>query len=226
VRVILVGASGILGTALHNTFSQLSIEVISIGRNSNGSNEFHYCDLKKLDRIDYSLQKISSVNENDIVIVNSGVIGPISKAVDVNIDDFSETLKVNAISNLPIFQSLYKKGARKYVVISSGAALKNYSGWFGYCISKSLQYGLWESIANDHPDVKVKLIAPGVLKSEMHSYTDTIDRNEFPDLEKFFQIKEDGSYQDADVSAKKIMSLFNQDDFFCSSFEYIDLRKV
>jgi benzil reductase ((S)-benzoin forming) len=226
VRVILIGASGVLGTALHDTFNELAIEVISVGRNPNSSNEFYYCDLKKLDIIDDSLQKIPSVNENDIVIVNSGVIGPISKAADVNIDDFSEALKVNAISNLPIFQSLYKRGARKYIVISSGAAQKNYSGWFGYCISKSLQYGIWESISHDYSDVRIKLLAPGVLNSNMHSFADTVSVEEFPELEKFVQIKEDNAYQDPYESAKKISVLINSIDFFESTFEYLDLREL
>lgn len=226
MRVILVGASGVLGTALHNTFSDLDVEVVSIGRNSQGSNKFHYCDLNKLDTIDDSLQKISNVSEDDIVIVNSGVVGPISKAADINIDDFSEALRINSISNLPIFQSLYKRGARKYIVISSGAALKNYSGWFAYCVSKSLQYGLWESISHDYLDVKIKLIAPGVLKSSMHSFTDTVSVEEFPELEKFVQIKEDDAYQEPYESAKKIIKLINSIDFFESPFEYLDLRKL
>lgn len=226
MKLFLVGQSGTLGTALKNKARGMGVQIQCISRTLSNEKSDVCCDLSDIDKIDVCLQDISDKQVDAIAIINSGVLGGVNLASNVNLREASEAFNINALSNIALFQSLYRKGVKRFVVISSGAANKNYSGWFVYCLSKKMQRALWESICNDHSDVSAKLIAPGVLSSSMHNFTDSIDRSNYPDLDKFFSIKESASYQDANESSEKLFSLLNNADFFENGCEFIDLRDM
>lgn len=226
MKMALVGSSGVLGNAINDVFKEKLDDIVSLGRNPEGKEDFVYCDLLDLDSISEAVEQVAKKTRIDFVVVNSGVIGQIAEAGSVELKSFNESLTINSISNLSLFQNFYAKGVRNFIVISSGAATKNYSGWFTYCMSKSMQLNIWKAIAHDYPDVSVNLIAPGVLKSSMHSFTESIDRSKFPELEKFFDIKEENSYQNPTESAEKILRLVSEVNFWKNNFEYIDLRNL
>jgi len=226
MKVFLVGQSGTFGTALKAKAVERKLEIQSISRTvTDGSNDI-YCDLNDIHKIDDCLFTIDDKQEDAVVIINSGVLGGVSLIADADFHEVLQAFNVNALSNIALFQSLYRKGVKQFVVISSGAANKNYSGWFTYCLSKQMQKGFWEGICHDHDDVSAKLIAPGVLASSMHNFTDSINRSNYPELDKFFEIKEKSDYQNENESAQKLFSLFESDDFFNKGCEFIDLRNV
>lgn len=226
MKVYLIGANGTLGNAISSVFNKSNIKVVAVGRNKGNESEFHYCDLSKLDGISSQIYHISDIKEDDIVIINSGVLGSVSKVTTVDLEEFVSVLNINAISNIALFRSFYKAGIKKYIVISSGAANKKYSGWANYCLSKTLQKDIWQTISADAEDVSVSLIAPGVLNSKMHGFVDNVDPKDFPDLSKFFEIRRNNEYQDEYESAEKLLKLILEEGKPKDPFEFIDLRLV
>lgn len=226
MKIYLVGSNGTLGNALNSVFKQQNIDIVSIGRNRNTEGSFYYCDLSDLDEISNVIEDIQDIKSDDVVIVNSGVLGSVSKITELDLNEFSSVLDINAISNIALFNSFYKAGIKKYIVVSSGAANKKYSGWANYCISKTLQKNIWETISADAKDVAVSLIAPGVLNSKMHDFVGNVDLMDFPDLAKFGDIKKNNDYQDEFEAAEKLFKLLLAGKILESSFEFIDLRLI
>lgn len=226
MNILLVGASGSLGTALWQECEMRDIEVICVSRGKPDGYKSYFCDLADVSSVESNFQKIDGVDLNTIAIVNSGIIGPIGLGSELDYKEAVTAFNVNAISNISIFQELYSRGVKNFIVISSGASKKDYSGWFVYCQSKKVQKSIWESLCHDHKDISVKFIAPGVLDSAMHKFTNTVDRLKYPELDKFYEIKKNRSYQKADQSAAKILDLAFREDFFEKENEFIDLRDL
>lgn len=224
MNVLIVGGSGTYGNALHKTARKFGLSAELVSRSFGREEEGYFCDLNEVADVTQKIQEIKNVGNETVAIVNSGVLGPVGLASNIDTVKALEAFNINALSNVPLFQSLYKKGVRKFVVVSSGAALKNYSGWFVYCQTKRLQKAIWESFCHDHREIAVRLIAPGVLASNMHNFTDDVARGDFPELDKFFELREQGGYQDEGESAEKLFNLVTDAQFFEKGFQYLDLR--
>jgi NADP-dependent 3-hydroxy acid dehydrogenase YdfG len=223
MRVILIGASGLFGSALLGAAEECCVDVVKVSRGAKDE-PFLHCDLGRFESIAPALVQINDLNGEDIAFINSGILGPVGLVDEIDADDFINTININALSNIYIFKTLHTRGVRRFVVTSSGAANRNYSGWFSYCQSKSLQKSLWTAFCYDYPEISVKFVAPGVLQSDMHNFTNFVERGKYPDLDKFYQIKESGAYQSAEFSARKIFNMLCRDDFFTEGFDFIDLR--
>lgn len=226
MKIFLIGQSGTFGTALKEQAKLKKLDIEYISRTIPDDISGIRCDLADVLDIEKSLDEIENDQQDSIAILNSGVLGPVGHVGDIDLKDMLNVFNVNALSNIALFQSLYRKGVKRFVVISSGAANKNYSGWFTYCLSKRMQKAFWEGICHDHTDVSAKLIAPGVLASKMHDFTQTIDRSNYPELDKFFELKETSGYQNESESAEKMFSLIMKENFFANDCEFIDLREI
>jgi NAD(P)-dependent dehydrogenase (short-subunit alcohol dehydrogenase family) len=226
MKVILVGSSGALGTELLASAKEYMVPVLQISSSVEDTDSSLKCDLQDVGQIANCLKNLPVFTNDDAAIINSGVIGDIGLAAEVGYEKFATALNINAFSNVELFKELYSKGVRNFIVISSGAALKNYSGWFVYCQSKSIQKGIWESICKDYKDISVRFIAPGVLSSSMHNFTRDIEKGTYPDLSKFYDIKENNDYQQTGESARKIFALLSSESFFKPGSEFLDLRNL
>lgn len=225
MRILLIGASGAFGSALLRAAAEFSVNVVKISR-GHGDGSVLHCDLSNLASITPSLMQIDDVNAGDVAFINSGVLGSIGLGAEIEITELVNAININALSNIPIFKTLYEKGVWKYVITSSGAAHTVYSGWFLYCLSKSLQKSIWVSLCHDYPEISARLIAPGVLRSGMHDFTSFVEEGRYPELKKFYRIKDNDDYQNVDLSATKIIDMLRQDSFFSSGAEFIDLRNI
>lgn len=224
MRIVLFGSGGCLGSAIVRAAAKRNIELVKVSRGSRADLVDIYCDLAQTESVKSALQAIENSTTGAVVIINSGILGEIGLAAETNDSGFQLALQINAISNISIFKDLYERNYKNFIIISSGASEKNYTGWFSYCQSKHLQRSIWEGIAHDYSDVKVTLVAPGVLNSEMHDLTSSYNLEKFPDLEKFVEIKTNHYYQDENESAEKLIKIA------CGEIaipdKYIDLRML
>jgi NAD(P)-dependent dehydrogenase (short-subunit alcohol dehydrogenase family) len=225
MNVLIVGGSGTYGKALQEAARKLDLSVEIVSRGVEKKKGGYFCDLNKIADISQRINEVENLGSETLAIINSGVLGPVGLSSDVGGKETIEAFNINALSNIPLFQSLFLKGVRKFVIVSSGAAIKNYSGWFVYCQTKRLQKAIWESFCHDHNEISVRLVAPGVLASNMHNFTDDVARRDFPELDKFFELREHGGYQDENESAEKLFNLFTGGQFFKKGFQYLDLRE-
>jgi len=224
MNLILIGASGTFGTAIINEAKRKGVEIVTISRGNSDSPVNITCDLTDMAGISGFAESIT-VGSDTVAIINSGVLGPVEKASKVGMDETIEAFNVNALSNIWLFQELYSKGVKKFAVISSGASIKNYAGWFVYCQTKKLQKSIWEAFSYENEDIAVLLVAPGVLHSTMHDFTEHTDRMDFPDLAKFFELKNTLSYQDEAISAQKLIQICISKLNANLGCEYLDLRE-
>lgn len=110
----------------------------------------------------------------DILINNAGVVGPIGRIIDIDIDQWAENHRINVVSALNAIRlalpGLIARGGT-LVNLSSGAAHNPMEGWSAYCSGKAalamitrcvhLEYGL--------QGVRAFGFAPGLVDTDMQA---------------------------------------------------------
>jgi benzil reductase ((S)-benzoin forming) len=136
-----------------------------------------------------------------LVIGNAGIVDPIGPAshkqqnaviCNLNTNFTSGILFITAV--IALFQT---HNCRKVIAnISSGAAQHGYAGWSLYCASKAglenfIHALALEQQAEMHPFVAIN-INPGVIDTEMQAVIRAASAQDFPEVNKFIQRKEQG----------------------------------
>jgi NAD(P)-dependent dehydrogenase (short-subunit alcohol dehydrogenase family) len=108
----------------------------------------------------------------DALVLNAGELGPSPRPdlADFPLDALLRLLEVNAVAPLAVTQALLPRlrpGAA-VVAITSDAAREPYPGWGGYGASKAALEQLFAVLAAERKDVRVLIVDPGDLRTEMH----------------------------------------------------------
>nr|XP_031532353.1 sepiapterin reductase [Vicugna pacos] len=102
--------------------------------------------------------------------------------------------------------------SRTVVNISSLCALQPFKGWALYCAGKAARDMLFQVLAAEDPSVRVLSYAPGPLDTDMQQLARETSVD--PDLrEKLQELKTKGKLVDCRVSAQKLLSLLQKDEF-------------
>jgi benzil reductase ((S)-benzoin forming) len=183
-NVLITGGSAGLGKALINDFSSTH-NITNLSRRSVANTDNINIDLNDLDSLFETLQ--SKTIKFDLCILNAGSLGQIKKAHDISYLDFQKSLNINIISNKIIIDWAIKNNCKNFLIMSSGAAIKNYDGWLDYCVSKAGLRSLILQYQKDLPKLFFRLISPGILKTQMNNDIKNSDIEIFPDMLKFHQ---------------------------------------
>jgi len=143
--------------------------------------------------------KLSHLEFDEIVVVsNAGMVEPVGPTARKNPADILVNLNVNITSAiLFISQALRQfqgQHCKKTIVqISSGAALRPYSGWSLYCSAKACLDTFIRTLALEqgtelHPFYAISF-EPGVIDTEMQAVIRGLDRADFPDLRRFQELQ-------------------------------------
>nr|KAF6448976.1 sepiapterin reductase [Rousettus aegyptiacus] len=134
-----------------------------------------------------------------LLINNAGTLGDVSKSF-VDLADPDE-----AFPDSP--------GLSRIVVnISSLCALQPYKGWTLYCAGKAARDMMFQVLATEEPSVRVLSYAPGPMYTDMLRLA--METSVYPDLRKQLEeLKTKGKLVDCKVSAKKLLSLLQEDTF-------------
>jgi NAD(P)-dependent dehydrogenase (short-subunit alcohol dehydrogenase family) len=108
----------------------------------------------------------------DILINNAGVIGPIGRMTDVDIEDWSKNIEVNLTSAFYVIQQALPymtKHGGTIVNLSSGAAHSPMEGWSAYCAGKAGVAMLTRCVDKEFDDQGVRIFgfAPGIVDTDM-----------------------------------------------------------
>lgn len=136
-----------------------------------------------------------------LVVSNAGTVAPIGPSSSNDVISILGNLDTNFESAI-LFLSLVIdrfQGApcRKTILnISSGAAVKPYSGWSLYCASKAgvemfVRALAVEQAREERPFVPVN-VNPGVMDTQMQSLIRSASPEDFPDLPRFQGLKDKG----------------------------------
>ena len=137
---------------------------------------------------------------------------------EVSFEDPIYDIKTNLESTILLLKFSLANGCKKFIGISSGAAIKNYDGWLNYCVTKSAFRSMFLQYQKDLPKLNFKLISPGILSTRMNEKIKDLDVSIYPDMKKF--------HLSPAVDPQKASKLIYQkyDGFFRTDTLEIDLR--
>lgn len=181
------GASRGIGAATAKALAKQGAHVILAARTIGGLERTHDeivdadgkatilpLDLKKGEEIDKVGPTIHQrFGKLDIFVGNAGVLGGLRPITHYNPKTWEETFKVNVHANFRLLRTLdpllRQSQAGRVVMISSGMAEGTEPYWGLYSATKAALNSFVQTYANEimASDVKVNLIHPGVIKTNM-----------------------------------------------------------
>lgn len=120
------------------------------------------------------MEKIKELGLNiDTLICNAGVIGPINRLLDSNIEDWQDAFDVNLYGTMhliiEVLPSMISRKKGKIIHISGGGATSPLFGMSSYAASKAAAVRLIETLALEYENsgVTFNSVAPGMLKTKL-----------------------------------------------------------
>jgi len=164
-----------------------------------------------------SLEKISlSRQSNKVVFVNNaGVIEPISKVLDMPLNEIDTSMNVNFKSPLKLAKYLTSEtknlGVEFLIInITTGAATKPIEGWLAYCTSKAAVKIALDVLEIENSHVKVIHFDPGVMDTDMQSIIRSSPKQKMPNVELFQDFKKNSQLKSTADVAKIICDLIKK----------------
>ena len=203
--VWITGASSGIGRALAGSVPWADSRVIGIGRRPTDGLEHVKADLSDSrswsvvgEAIRSELKGFSG--DRAVFIHSAGTLDPIGFAADVDRDAYLASLMLNGVASQVLGQQFVAEaagvpGKRTLVMISSGAAQKVYPGWSAYGASKAAM-DHWVRIVGAEQQIRggvnVFGVAPGVVDTPMQSEVRAADEKQFPSLQRFLDLHQNG----------------------------------
>ncbi|UJF32731.1 (S)-benzoin forming benzil reductase [Paenibacillus hexagrammi] len=246
---IVTGGSKGLGEALVRELLRQGADVCSVARTESealrreaphmkGRLAFHMHDLAQVESLDSLMERILSSADLDAadsitLISNAGMLEPMTSVGSMDSADLQRSLQVNVTAPMMLTSSFIRltetlRIPRSVVHISSGAGKKPYPGWAAYCSAKAAidmftrcVAAEQEAAAGPNP-VRICSVAPGVVDTGMQEMIRAATKEQFPQVDRFIQLKEQGQLQSAEDTAKQLLLLFRSGAF--EQGEIADLR--
>jgi benzil reductase ((S)-benzoin forming) len=221
---IISGGSKGLGHAIAEKLLVAGYQVVEFSRSAPHAYsiklDFSSPDLM-LPALSANLETLATKQWDEILVVSNAAslspIGPTSKKnsmavlANININFTSAILFMSEV--IKHFQS---HPCRKVVAsISSGAALKAYSGWSLYCSAKAGLESYVRTVAveqESEPSPFVMLnVDPGVMDTDMQSLIRSSHKDDFPAVDYFIHRKESGELRTPDQVAIGVVKILHSD---------------
>lgn len=235
--VFVSGASSGIGAALNARLgSTPDVTVASFSRSEVDSTHHLRVDLAEPARWAEAGQWMESVVERvrpDALwfFHCAATLDPIGFAGEVDADRYAANVVLNSASPQVLgdrFIAMAKGvGVPAVLVhISSGAATKPYPGWSSYCAAKAA-VDHWTRTVGQELDtrgdpIRVVSVAPGVVETPMQAEIRDMDESQFPNVQRFRDLKSDGVLRSPDVVARELWDLATRTDL--ENGAVLDLR--
>jgi len=157
-----------------------------------------------------------------VFVNNAGLLTPISPVRLLTDEQIAHNLQVNLMSALRliscfvrVFQTSQSEIASEVTIanVSSGAALKGYSGWPLYCTAKAGMENFIRALAAEQSTSAKPMICinldPGKMDTAMQSEIRDTDVAKFPDVARFIDAKNSGQLNSAAFVADAIMRIID-----------------
>ncbi len=238
--IIITGGSKGIGKAIANKYATKNYKVYSLARSTS--------DIKNVTQITVDLSNLKDTETHfknlleeikqqvitSITLVNNaGRLGKITTIENLTPNDINTTIQLNITTPI-ILTSLFIKltqsiTCKKQIInISSGAATKPYEGWSVYCTSKAAIDMLTKTTASEQASIKngVKCIAlyPGVVDTNMQSQIRNTSENDFKNLQRFIDLKENNELYTPEFVANTIYTIDIEDRLVNGAI--FDIRNV
>lgn len=245
---LVTGASRGLGQAIAHKLLSPENHVIGLSRStsenlkkeaalSGSSFESIEVDLSHVEGLEKQVEDIlKEVDPNSIksicLINNAGVLSPTGPIENAGAHDIAYHMQVNLTAPV-VLSSVFIRLTEAWelpktiVNISSGAGRKPYSGWSSYCASKAGLDHFTRCVGLEQENkpygVRMISVAPGVIDTDMQSYIRSLKEEDFPQKERFIQLKQQGQLSSPDEAADKLLKILNSGNY--SHGDILDVRQ-
>ncbi|WP_434779653.1 SDR family NAD(P)-dependent oxidoreductase [Neisseria sp. Ec49-e6-T10] len=163
-----------------------------------------------------------------LLINNAGTVEPIALSGHYPNGAVEKSFFLNSVAPILLVNAfvsaLGSDTPAKIVNISSGAATTAYSGWGVYCATKAALNQFSEVVALEHQHIKIVSLAPGVVDTGMQQKIRYQSEQDFPNVERFITLHEEGQLSRSDVAAQKILNFIHSKAF--GQKVNVDIRKL
>jgi benzil reductase ((S)-benzoin forming) len=238
--LLITGGSRGLGRALCEQFQSRDYKILEFSRSA--PHEYSI----RIDLADPEASRLIMANAIEpidpgqlqelIVISNAGMLEPIGPTSDQSHSDLIKNMNTNYVSAVLVLTEIIARfqtaACRKVIAnISSGAALKGRAGWSLYCAAKAAMENFIRALALEQeaapqPFIPVN-VDPGVVDTEMQALIRSTSPADFPELERFLRLKDQGLLIPPDKVAAAIVRILERESLsFGGRYEtskYMDL---
>ncbi|CCC08821.1 unnamed protein product [Sordaria macrospora k-hell] len=179
--IIVTGGSKGIGLAVVQDLLEAKHNVIMVARTPIGVSElvkdypsqikFLAADMTVPDTAHRAVELAHlSYGKLDGVVVNHGVLTPITRLAEASIEDWKNHYDVNVFSALSIVKEAIphlRATKGKIIFVSSGAAIKAYAAWGAYGSSKAALNSICRHVAVEEPDITAVAVSPGRVDTDM-----------------------------------------------------------
>lgn len=216
--IVITGASRGLGAGLAERFAERGFRLGLCARSRPDGPEGSVC--RAVDVVDamaverFATDVVAELGPIDVWINNAGLIEPIAALHDADLGRVADLFDVN-VGGVVAGSQVFVRHRRDtgpggvLVNISSGAAQNARAGWSAYCASKAAVDRFTEAVAlEEEPHgLAVHAIAPGVVDTEMQATIRSTAADDFPTVDAFHRMKEEGRFNSAAFVADEIVRL-------------------
>ena len=216
--VIITGASSGLGLAIAKSipFPARVVDISRSGPPEDSGIEHLEADLADpASWLELAVRIETVTKEADprrmMLIHAAGTLSPIGFAGEVDLETYTANVLLNSAAGQVlghVFLALAadREGDRTLVMISSGAASSIYPGWSAYGAGKAALDQWVRNVGEEQRRrgaVVVAAIAPGVIDTSMQEQIRSTSAEDFPDVNRFRQLHEEGDLVAPDEAARR-----------------------
>lgn len=198
--VIITGTRRGLGRALKREFERVGWRVAELNRPA--------FDLSAIDveKLDITFKSLRSERLDRAVFINNAATQLIAAAASFAATEISREITVNVTSPIIAIASFLRHFPEGEIAnVTSGAATKGIPHWSLYCAAKAALEGYIRAIEAEGR--RVFNLNPGVIDTDMQA---AIRRAEFPGVQDFIALKQDGKLRSSDSVAKNLVWMIDR----------------
>ena len=167
---------------------------------------------RAFDAIEARIQ--SQPYEKAVLINNAGIVEPVAPLDRAEPRDIERNLAVNLVAPMVLMRRFLAATQhvklRRIINISSGAGRRPIYGWSAYCAAKAGLDMATRVVALEAQArglaIEAVSLAPGVIDTGMQASVRAASADDFADVERFRQMKADGTLRQADDVAAEILA--------------------
>lgn len=218
--VVITGASRGLGAGMARRMAERGLRLGLCARSEPVLPEGERVVARRLDVTDaaavdaFAGAVIERFGRIDLWINNAGVLEPIAPVRAVTGEQFADHLRVNLTgvfngTRAFIRHVRAREGGGVLINISSGAARKPYAGWAAYCTAKAGVDMLTQCVQVEEAasGLRAYAVAPGVIDTGMQELIRSCTPEQFPQVERFKQMKRDDAYNTPAFVADQLLAI-------------------
>ena len=230
IKAIVTGHSKGLGEGIATALLAQGIPVLGVARGPSMQLTERFPDLLTESEVDLSdhatlsawmagsdLHDFVQGAATILLVNNAGTVQPVGPLEVQDPLDVLRAVTLNVAAPLALAAAVVEvRGDAdcRILHISSGAGRSAYPGWSVYCATKAALDRHAEAVALDASEgVRCVSLAPGVIDTGMQGEIRSATSEQFPMLEKFIAMKEDGALQSAEATGADIVKFLLADGF-------------